>query len=92
MNQVYCWGYNSQGSLGDGTTLNAHSPSQVQFPSLTGTLSNFSGEHFNCALLDNGTTLLGLTITIESKEVSQTTFQVWSRPHLLNITESGYHH
>ena len=94
MNQVYCWGYNSQGSLGDGTTLNAHSPSQVQFPSLNGQhiVQLSSGEHFNCALLDNGTALCWGSNDYNQVEgdLSDHLSGVVTTPTFLNITESGY--
>ncbi|MGE4425685.1 MAG: RCC1 domain-containing protein [Solirubrobacteraceae bacterium] len=50
--QVWCWGSNSQGQLGDGTTTNRQAPKQV--PGLDGVRSLASGDHHTCALLDAG--------------------------------------
>ena len=47
-NQVYCWGLNSSGQLGDGTTENRNQPVQVK--GLTGNIVAISaGSEFTCA-------------------------------------------
>ena len=50
---VMCWGQNSYGQLGDGTTTQRNSP--VSIPSLTsGVTSVSSGEYHSCALTSSG--------------------------------------
>ncbi len=51
---VRCWGENSDGQLGDGTSTDATSPVQVTGPGGTGTLTGATeaaaGEAFTCAI------------------------------------------
>ena len=51
--KVVCWGYNSAGSLGDGTTTNASTPVEVKGIS-TAIAVSVGGVH-TCALLSGGT-------------------------------------
>jgi len=52
--KVVCWGYNGDGQLGDGSTVDKHTPAQV-----LGVQSNVvtidTGAYHSCALLKNGT-------------------------------------
>jgi alpha-tubulin suppressor-like RCC1 family protein len=48
-----CWGSNSDGEIGDGTTTHAHTPTPVR--GLTGVLDIAAGYRFTCAVLDDGT-------------------------------------
>jgi len=50
---VKCWGLNSDGELGNGTTTNASSP--VTVTGLIGVRAVTAGDYHACALLDNGT-------------------------------------
>ena len=50
---VRCWGFNSAGQLGDGTTTNRSSP--VPVAGLTSAVSVAAGDFHTCALLSNGT-------------------------------------
>ncbi len=49
---VQCWGANSNGQLGDGTTTARHSP--VTVPKLTGVYALSTGLNHTCAATDNG--------------------------------------
>lgn len=53
-NNIYCWGYNSSGQLGDNTTTNRYTPVQVHGVSNVGFLTDISdimmGSNFGCAL------------------------------------------
>ena len=49
---VQCWGYNSSGQLGDGTTKSNVTPQTV--PGLSGVLSLAMGTNHTCALLADG--------------------------------------
>jgi alpha-tubulin suppressor-like RCC1 family protein len=50
---VYCWGQNQYGQLGNGTTTQATTPTQVQ--GISGALAITGGERQFCALLGDGT-------------------------------------
>jgi alpha-tubulin suppressor-like RCC1 family protein len=50
---VWCWGLNSSGQLGDGTTTNRNRP--VQVSGLTGVTDIDYGNDFSCALKSNST-------------------------------------
>ncbi len=56
---VDCWGRNTEGELGNGTTTDSHIPVQVKDVAGTGTLSNVTqislGVYYTCALLTGGT-------------------------------------
>lgn len=55
--ELWCWGENSAGQLGDNSTLAHATPKRV--PSLTGVTAVRAGAHFTCALTSNaGGTLL----------------------------------
>ena len=50
---VSCWGRNTNGQLGLGTTTSRSTPTQV--PGLYGALSTVSGDRHSCALMSGGT-------------------------------------
>ena len=50
--EVWCWGGNNKGRLGDGTKATRHT--LVQIPGLSNIQSVAVGERFSCALLKNG--------------------------------------
>jgi alpha-tubulin suppressor-like RCC1 family protein len=56
--QVRCWGYNSEGQLGDGTTDERHLPRVVKNPAGNGPLGNVvqisADDAVTCAVLGNG--------------------------------------
>jgi alpha-tubulin suppressor-like RCC1 family protein len=52
--EVYCWGYNGNGQLGDGSISSSPIPSKV--PNLTGVVEISAGALHTCARLGNGTT------------------------------------
>ena len=51
---VECWGYNSNGQLGDGTA-SFGSSTPVAVPGLSGVVGLAAGNRFTCALLNDGT-------------------------------------
>ena len=52
---VSCWGYNSNGQLGDGTTTNRNTPTQTSSLGTDRTAVAIStGQHHTCAILDDG--------------------------------------
>lgn len=58
---VQCWGYNVQGNVGNGTTVDAHVPAQVLDVAGTGPLSGIvaigSGQYHTCAVTGAGAVL-----------------------------------
>ena len=50
---VECWGYNSNGQLGNGTTANSSTP--VAVSDLRGATALAAGDYYACALLQGGT-------------------------------------
>ncbi len=53
--QVYCWGLNNNGQLGDGTTLNRQAPTLVALPSgVTGFTRIAAGSLHTCGLTASG--------------------------------------
>ena len=54
-NSVACWGYNGQGQLGNGNTIDQTSPTPVPPPAMTGPyVSVHAGMEFTCALTTGG--------------------------------------
>jgi alpha-tubulin suppressor-like RCC1 family protein len=51
---VYCWGYNGQGQLGDGTQTNRDKMVQVILPYSDPAVSVVTGYRHTCALLESG--------------------------------------
>ena len=93
MDEVYCWGYNSVGNLGDGTTTNSLTPTRVQLPSRNGDsiVQLSSGQNFNCVLIDNGTAFCWGSNDYGQVEgdLSNHLPNTVSTPAFVNITESG---
>jgi alpha-tubulin suppressor-like RCC1 family protein len=52
---VWAWGYNANGQIGDGTTVNALTPTQVK--SISGAVDIAAGWYHSLALLNDGTIL-----------------------------------
>ncbi|MCP2502842.1 MAG: hypothetical protein NLN66_02155, partial [Candidatus Thalassarchaeaceae archaeon] len=53
--EVKCWGWNSDGQLGDGTTTDQHTPTQTSSLATDRTAVAIStGESHSCAILDDG--------------------------------------
>jgi alpha-tubulin suppressor-like RCC1 family protein len=52
---LWCWGYNVQGELGIGTTVNAARPHQVTAPASTGWASVTAGANQTCAIRSDST-------------------------------------
>jgi alpha-tubulin suppressor-like RCC1 family protein len=52
----WCWGRNTLGQLGDGTTVTRSTPVQVAIPAGLTSQELAPGEDFTCALASNGTT------------------------------------
>ncbi|MFO0553527.1 MAG: hypothetical protein U0271_34410 [Polyangiaceae bacterium] len=50
--EVYCWGNNEFGMLGDGMTTDQHRPVRVQLPDKA--IQVASGAYYSCALLETG--------------------------------------
>ena len=46
---LWCWGYNSLGELGDGSTWSEYSPEQVTTPAANGWASVAAGDYHTCA-------------------------------------------
>ncbi len=51
---AYCWGFNDQGQVGDGTTINRNSAAQVSMPAGVIFASMSPGLYFSCALTPTG--------------------------------------
>jgi alpha-tubulin suppressor-like RCC1 family protein len=52
---LWCWGYNREGELGIGTTVNAAQPHQVTSPASTGWTAVSAGANHTCATRDDTT-------------------------------------
>lgn len=52
-NKAYCWGYNMNGQLGNGSTTNSSTPVAVQLPSGRTAKQISAGYTYNCAILDD---------------------------------------
>lgn len=50
---VWCWGGNADGQLGDGTTLSRNQPMRV--PGISNARGLAVGQYFSCAILEDGT-------------------------------------
>lgn len=53
MNEVYCWGANNSGQLGNGTTINSSLPTLVTGLPIEKIIALTAGEEFTCVLLSN---------------------------------------
>ena len=51
---IQCWGDNSDGQLGDGTTTNRYSPREVKFPGSNDAVDIALGRDHTCVIIDNG--------------------------------------
>ena len=54
---VKCWGSNSNGQLGDGSTTSSPTPVSVSLPAGRNAVALASGDYHNCAILDNGSVM-----------------------------------
>jgi hypothetical protein len=61
---VYCWGSNAQGQLGNGTIVDAATPTAV--PGLSGVTAVAAGAAHTCALLNDSTISVGATTLLVS--------------------------
>jgi len=50
--QMYCWGQNSDGQLGDGTTTDSNLPKKLQFSDNAPVLRLSTGDSYSCAAVD----------------------------------------
>ena len=51
--ELYCWGYNGYGNLGDGTTNRQNSPKLVSLPAHLDVVSVATGYFHTCAIMSN---------------------------------------
>ena len=90
-NTIYCWGYNGNGQLGDGTYNTIHKPVISQLNPSNRIVQISAGNEFTCALIENGSIYCWGSNNAnqvegdESDELSSST----SNPYYVNITENG---
>ena len=54
-NQIICWGDNSRGQLGDGTSISRHTAEMVSIPDDRSVMSISVGHRHSCAIFDDAT-------------------------------------
>jgi len=71
---VYCWGDNSQGELGNGTTNNSLTPVAISAPAGISFVSVSAGSGYSCAASTNGAVYCWGTNSYGLGDVATTTF------------------
>jgi len=52
--EIYCWGYNYFGQLGDGSTDNQNTPTKINFENGRKVFKAYLGVYHSCAVFDDG--------------------------------------
>ena len=101
--EVYCWGGNSSGQLGDGTNINKHYAVAVVGVDGVGTLANIvqvgAGENFTCALSDSGVVycwgsklyFTGQASSLQPREIRDPSRPDFRVPRIVQISVGGDH-
>ena len=87
---VYCWGANSNGQLGDGTTTDSSVPVLVGIPGSMGALSVSSGLQHACAVLENGSVYCWGEL-LEAWDNSQPIVEFPNLGNVISVTTANAH-